>query len=81
MNDVSDKLLFCIRKAYTEVYDAMTYERAEEMAPGTEYAFEATHQDENPIHWPDATAFFLEGYMRALRDLKEKTHEIRRSTL
>ena len=57
-------------KRYTELYDAMTYEKAEELAPGTDYAFEATHQDENPIHWPDATAFFLEGYMRALRDLR-----------
>jgi len=63
--------------AFAQLCEAMTYEKAEELAPGTDYAFEATHQDENPIHWPDATAFFLEGYHRALRDLKERIKEIR----
>jgi hypothetical protein len=57
-------------KRIAELSKAMTYERAEELAPGTDYAFEATHQDENPIHWPDATAFFLEGYHRALQDME-----------
>jgi hypothetical protein len=67
--------LEAVRLAFAELGGEMTYEKAEELAPGTDYAFEATHTDENPIHWPDATAFFLEGYHRALRDLRNRTHK------
>ena len=47
----------------------MIYEEAEKLWEETDYACEATHQDENPIHGPDATAFFLEGYLYARKRL------------
>lgn len=48
----------------------MTYEEAEKLWEATDYACEATHQDENPINSGDATAFFLEGYLYARKRLK-----------
>ena len=45
----------------------ITYEQAEELWPRTDYAMEATHQDDTPIFGPDAAAFFLEGYEYARR--------------
>jgi hypothetical protein len=59
-----------LRARYAQIEEVMTYEHAESLAPECDYAFEATHTDENPIHWPDAVAFYLEGYHRALKDLK-----------
>jgi len=44
---------------------ALTLAEAEDLWPRCDYAFEATHQDEHPIHGPDAAAFFLEGYDHA----------------
>ena len=56
----------------------MTYEEAETLWKNTDYAFDAEHQDENPINGADATAFFLEGYLYACKRLndtnKEKHH-------
>ena len=49
----------------------MTYEEAEKLWEETDYAFEATHQDENPINGPDASAVFLEGYLYARKRLHE----------
>jgi hypothetical protein len=49
----------------------MIYEEAEKLWEETDYAFEATHQEENPIHGPDATAFFLEGYLYARKRLHD----------
>jgi len=43
----------------------LSYDEAERLWPETDYAFDATHQDENPITGADATAFFLEGYRYA----------------
>jgi hypothetical protein len=41
----------------------MTLDEAEELAKKTDYAWMATHtEEENPINWGDAGAFFLEGY-------------------
>ena len=49
----------------------MTYDEAEALWPETDYASEATHQDENPIHGPDAAAFFLEGYLYARKLVRD----------
>ena len=49
----------------------MTYDEAESLWPETDYASEATHQDENPINGPDATAFFLEGYLYARKRVRD----------
>jgi hypothetical protein len=49
----------------------MTYEEAEQLLERTDYAFAATHQDENPINGPDAAAFFLEGYLYAKERLRK----------
>ena len=55
----------------------MTYDEAERLWLGTDYACEATHQDENPIHGPDAAAFFLEGYLCAQKRLVKIRAELR----
>jgi len=49
----------------------MTFEEAEKLWEETDYACEATHQDENPINGGDATAFFLEGYLYARKLLNK----------
>lgn len=49
----------------------MTFDEAENLWEKTDYAFEATHQDENPINGGDATAFFLEGYLYARKRIHE----------
>ena len=51
----------------------MTLEEAEKLWPGTDYAFEAANQDDNPINTGDATAFFLEGYLYARKLIHERT--------
>jgi hypothetical protein len=40
----------------------MNLDKADILARETDYADAATHQDDNPINWGDAAAFFLEGY-------------------
>lgn len=40
----------------------MNLDEADKLARETDYADAATHQDDNPINWGDAAAFFLEGY-------------------
>ena len=59
------------RGSISNLLPDMTYEEAAKLREETDYAFEATHQDENPIHGPDATAFFLEGYLYARKQLTE----------
>jgi hypothetical protein len=46
----------------------MDLDKAMELAKNTDYAVEATHQDINPINMADAGAFFLEGYLKAMKD-------------
>lgn len=47
---------------------AINLPTAEALARGTDYAWEAQAvPDATPIHWPDAGAFFLEGYRCAMR--------------
>ena len=52
------------------VLPEMKFEEAEELWKATEYANEAVEEDE-PINGGDATAFFLEGYEYARKQLKK----------
>lgn len=40
----------------------MNLDKAMDLAKNTDYYYDATHQDINPINVADAGAFFLEGY-------------------
>ena len=74
-HDAAKALLGLLYKAicHTVELPDLTYDEAEKLWPETEYALEATHQDENSINGPDATAFFLEGYLYAQKLALERT--------
>ena len=77
MSEPDYKLLVeAVREAFTQTREGIDYDKAESMAQNCDYAFMATHTDENPINWPDATAFYLEGYERALDDFKANVRRI-----
>ncbi len=48
----------------------MTFEEADKLWRETNYALYAAEQDCNPINAGDATAFFLEGYEYAQKQLE-----------
>ena len=52
----------------------MNLDEADKLARETDYADAATHQDDNPINWGDAAAFFLEGYEHAKKSLPMLLH-------
>ena len=57
----------------------ITLEQAERLVKETGYAIEAAEQEENPINWADAAAFFLEGWNAAVEP--EKSRKCRADTL
>jgi len=58
----------------------MTFEEAEKEVRNTDYAIEAANQEENPINWSDAAAFYLEGHKKGREcgcaEQREKDAEI-----
>lgn len=48
------------------VPDVPTLDEADVLVKSTNYAIEATHTDINPINWGDASAFYIEGFSKAI---------------
>jgi len=54
----------------------ITIDEADVLVFQTDYATEAAHTDINPINWGDASAFFIEGYSYAKKQLRQRISEL-----
>jgi len=69
-------LVVKLRAVYTKLYDGMNMDVADDMCRRCDYAYDHCDLDgQNPVNWADASAFFLSGYIQALKDLKAELHK------
>ena len=55
-----------------KLYDEMNIDKADDLARKCGYAYDHCDNDgENPVNWADASAFFLSGYIYALKDVAQ----------